>query len=72
MSERDMSRTYRHMTIFDLQRLRSRKLARASALESSHSYLDQQEKRRIRFNVQQIDAEIACKSNQLPLPAKFE
>jgi len=60
------------MNIFDLQELKARKLSRARTLEKSHGYLDQQELRRIRFNVKQIDAEIACKSAQLPLPARFE
>jgi len=72
MAARDMSRTYRHMTVFDLMELKSRKLSRARTLEKSHSYLDQQELRRIRFNIKQIDAEIAGKVDQLPLPRIFD
>jgi len=62
---RDMSNTYRHMTIFDLQELKSRKLMRYRRIEHSFSYLDKQERRRIEFNVKQIDVEIACKENQM-------
>jgi len=64
---RDMSNTYRHMNIFDLQTLKSRKLSRARTLEKSHSYLDQQELRSIRFNVKQIEVEIAAKEAQMAL-----
>jgi len=62
---RDMSNTYRHMSIFHLQELKSRKLMRLRAIENSFSYLDKQEVRRIRFNLNQIDVEIACKEAQL-------
>lgn len=66
MSEpRNMSNTYRHMSIFDLQDLKSRKTVRLRKVENSWSYLDKQEARRIRFNLKQIDAEIACKEAQL-------
>lgn len=65
MTPRNMSNTYRHMSIRDLQELKSRKLSRARKLEKSYSYLDWQELQRIRFNVKQIDAEIACKIDQL-------
>lgn len=68
MSARDMSKTYRHMNVFDLLELKSRKLARRRQLERHMSYLDQQEIRRIDFNVKQIDVEIACKIDQLDLP----
>jgi len=64
---RDMSNTYRHMSIFDLQELKSRKLVRYRRIEHSYSYHDKQEKRRIEFNIKQIDAEIACKTDQLEL-----
>jgi len=66
MEARDMSNTYRHMSVFDLQALKSRKLMRLRRIENSFSYLDKQEARRIRFNINQIDVEIACKGDQLP------
>jgi len=64
---RDMSNTYRHMSIFELMMLWSKKQTRARKLEKSYSYLDQQELRNIRFNVKQIEAEIAAKEAQLAL-----
>jgi len=67
MKPRDMSRTYRHMNLFDLQELKSRKQVRLRRLRNSYGYLDMQEVRRIEFNIKQIDVEIACKSAQMEL-----
>lgn len=65
MSEpRDMSRVYRYSKTEDLEELRSRKMVRARRLERSVSYLDKQELRRIRFNVKQIDVELAARAAQ--------
>lgn len=65
---RDMSNTYRWMTIYDLEELKSRKQVRLRRLENKYmGYLDQQEVRRITYNIGQIEAEIACKSAQLDL-----
>jgi len=72
MPPRDMSRTYRHMSLFDCHQLMSQKTQRARALERSDSYLAKQELRRVRFNIKQLQAEIACKEAQLPLFVKFE
>jgi len=62
---RDMSNTYRHMSIFHLKELKSRKLMRLRAIENSYSYLHKQEVRRIRYNLKQIEVEIECKEAQL-------
>jgi len=68
MAARDMSNTYRWMSIDDLEELKSRKIVRLRRLESKYmGYLDQQDVRRIKFNISQIDAEIACKSAQMSL-----
>jgi len=68
MVGRDMSRVYRHMNIDDCLELRSRKMSKIRTLERRQlSYLDQQELRRVRFNLKQLDAEIACKQAQMQL-----
>lgn len=65
---RDMSRTYRWMSIDDLEELKSRKIVRLRGLEKrAWGYLALQEIRRIKFNIAQIDVEIACKSAQMNL-----
>lgn len=65
---RDMSNTYRWMTIYDLEELKSRKLMHLRRLENKYlGYFDLQEARRVRYNIGQIEAEIACKSAQLEL-----
>jgi len=68
MGVRDMSRVYRFMSLDDCLELRSRKMSRIRTLERRQlSYLDQHELRRVRFNLKQLDAEIACKIAELQL-----
>jgi len=62
MDGRDMSRVYRFMTLEDCLELRSRKLGRIRTLERRQlSYLDQQELRRVRFNLAQLEKELGRK-----------
>jgi len=68
MSARDMSRVYRFMSLDDCLELRSRKMSKIRTLERYHfGYLVEQELRRVRFNLKQLEAEIACKQAQLNL-----
>jgi len=68
MVGRDMERVYRHMSLDDCLELRSRKMSRIRTLERrSESYLDMQELRRVRFNLKQLEAEIACKQAQMQM-----
>jgi len=64
---RNMARVYRFTTSDALQSLWARKAARVRTLEGSYSYLDKQELRRIRFNMKQIEAELASREAQLNL-----
>jgi len=68
MVARDMSRVYRFMSLDDCLELRSRKMSKIRTLEHrAESYLDMQELRRVRFNLKQLDAEIACKQAQMQM-----
>ncbi len=62
MAGRDMSRVYRFMNLDDCLELRSRKISKIRTLERRQlSYLDQQELRRVRFNLNQLEKEITRK-----------
>jgi len=68
MKARDMARVYRHMHYDDCLELKSRKMIKIRQLEGKQrSYLEDQELRRIRFNLKQLEAEIACKEAQMEL-----
>jgi len=68
MGARDMSRVYRHMHYDDCLELKSRKISKIRTLEGKQrSYLEDQELRRMRFNLKQLEAEIACREAQMEL-----
>lgn len=66
MTSRDMSNIYRFRSTSDLRKLRSQKittLQRLSALPTS--YWAEQDKNRTAHLIDLIDAELACRRNQL-------
>jgi len=65
---KNMSSRYVNMTMKELLTLRSKKTLRILKLESKRmGYLDQEEHKREKELVAQINAEIACRVDQLPL-----
>ena len=61
---RNMARVYRYMKLDDLLELQSRKRVMLARVEKSYGWLDKQEAKRIRFNLHQIEVELACRAAQ--------
>lgn len=67
MSAKDMSRIYRGWSDQHLRERRSIKVNKLAALQRSLSYMDAAERRRLEYNLKQIDAELACRAAQTRL-----
>jgi len=68
MKARDMSHLYRRMREQDLRYLRAKKLQDLRILNNClPSYLTDQDIRRIAYNLEQIDAELRAREDQLDL-----
>jgi len=66
---KDMSEYYLKQSTHNLLRLRSQKIARKDKLMSHHmGYFDLQEVRTLVAQIKWIDAVVASRNDQLPLP----
>jgi len=64
---RDMSYLYRTMSERELRMLRSKKILRGLAIAGSESWFNMKEKEALRAQIRMIDAELACRKDQLNL-----
>jgi hypothetical protein len=65
---KDMTSFYAQQTVFDLNRLRSQKFNRVSKLrKEAATYLNLQELKKLLEQIKWIDAELACRRDQMSL-----
>jgi len=65
---RRMARVYRWIKTEDLEYLRSRKCQELARARNRIGWNAELDVRRIAFNISEIDAELACRADQPPLP----
>lgn len=64
MAHRRMANIYRWKTTAELKTLRSKKFTKMENLRRDYGYLAMQEIKRLAFNLQEIEAELAFRSAQ--------
>jgi len=64
---KDMSKVYRNTPTIDLIKNKGRKLRKLHQAEQYNTYFAKKDRARLRYQIDQIDAELACRAAQEPL-----
>jgi len=67
MEFREVSQVYQRMTDFELRKLRSKKVIEIEKLRKFYTYFGKRDIHRLTFQIDRIDAELACRADQLSM-----
>jgi len=67
MEFREVSQIYQRMTDFELRKLRSKKVLEIEKLRKFYTYFGKRDIQRLAFQIDRIDAELACRADQLSM-----
>jgi len=67
MEFREVSQIYQRMSDFELRKLRSKKVLEIEKLRKFYTYFGKRDIQRLAFQIDRIDAELACRAAQLSL-----
>jgi len=67
MAYREVSQIYQRMSEFDLRKLRSKKVLEIQKLRKTYTYFGKRDILKLTFQIERIDAELACRRDQLKL-----
>jgi len=67
MEYREVSQIYQNMAEFDLRKLRAKKVLEIEKLRKFYTYFGKRDIQRLAFQIDRIDAELACRAEQLSL-----
>jgi len=67
MEFREVSQIYQRMSEFELRKLRSKKVLEIEKLRKFYTYFGKRDIQRLAFQIDRIDAELACRAAQLSL-----
>jgi len=67
MEFREVSQIYQRMTDFELRKLRSKKVLEIEKLRKFYTYFGKRDIQRLAFQIDRIDAELTCRTDQLSM-----
>jgi len=67
MEFREVSQIYQRMSDLELRKLRSKKVLEIEKLRKFYTYFGKRDIQRLAFQIDRIDAELACRADQLKL-----
>jgi hypothetical protein len=67
MEFREVSQIYQRMSDLELRKLRSKKVLEIEKLRKFYTYFGKRDIQRLAFQIDRIDAEIACRADQLSM-----
>jgi len=67
MEFREVSQVYQKMSELELRKLRSKKVLQIEKLRKFYTYFGKRDIQRLAFQIERIDAELACRAAQLTL-----
>lgn len=64
---KDMSKVYRNTPTIDLIKNKGRKMRKLMVAQQYNTYFAKKDRVRLQYQIDQIDAELACRAAQKPL-----